>query len=235
MSPINDPATVKAQYSTEVNLQARKALWEDAEGTDPKDILWQTLEAWEPSRVLEVGGGEGELAERIERDLGAAVSFVDLSPRMVELARARGIDAQVGDVQELPFADGSFDTVVAAWMLYHVPDVSRGLAEIARVLEKGGALIAVTNGYDHIVELRELVAYQGDFHGSFSRENGEELLLRHFAAVERLDADVTVRITDRGKLVAYRDSVSAPTGEVPEDVELPFVVHGRATIFFATT
>ena len=67
------------------------------------------------------------------------VTFVDLSQRMVELARARGIaDAHVGDVQELPFADASFDTVVAAWMLYHVPDLDRGLAEIARVLEPGG-------------------------------------------------------------------------------------------------
>ena len=45
---------------------------------------------------------------------------------MVELARARGVDARVGDVQELPFADGAFDCVVAAWMLYHVPDLDRG-------------------------------------------------------------------------------------------------------------
>lgn len=232
----DDQAVVRRQYATETNLQARKALWEGAEGDDPKEILWRTLEAWQPRRVLEVGGGEGELAERMQRELGAQVSFVDFSPRMVELARARGIDAQEGDVQRLPFADGTFDTVVAAWMLYHVPDLDAGLGEMARVLTKGGALIAVTNSVDHIAELRALLAYPPDsFQMTFHSENGEELLLRHFVKVERYDAVTRVTVRDRDTLVAYRNSVSVPAGEVPEDVELPFVVHGRCAIFVATT
>ena len=48
----------------------------------------------------------------------------------------------------------SFDTVVAAWMLYHVPDLDRGLAEIARVLTPGGRLVAVTNSELHLEEAR---------------------------------------------------------------------------------
>jgi SAM-dependent methyltransferase len=232
----DDQAVVREQYSTETNLQARKALWEDAEGDDPKEILWRTIEAWQPQRVLEVGGGEGELAERIQRELGAQVSFVDFSPRMVELARARGIEAQEGDVQRLPFADGAFDTVIAAWMLYHVPDLDAGLGEIARVLTKGGALIAVTNSVQHIAELRELLAYPpGAFELSFNSENGEEHLRRHFSSVERFDTVVTATVREREKLVAYRNSVSVPTQPVPEDVELPFIVHGRTSIFVAMT
>jgi SAM-dependent methyltransferase len=232
----DDQAVVREQYSTETNLQARKALWEDVEGDDPKEILWRTIEAWQPQRVLEVGGGEGELAERIQRELGAHVSFVDLSPRMVELARARGIEAQEGDVQRLPFADGAFDTVIAAWMLYHVPDLDAGLGEIARVLTKGGALIAVTNSVQHIAELRELLAYPpGAFEMSFNSENGEEHLRRHFSRIERFDTVVTATVREREKLVAYRNSVSVPTQPVPEDVELPFIVHGRTSIFVAMT
>jgi SAM-dependent methyltransferase len=232
----DDQAVVRAQYSTETNLQARKALWEDTEGDDPKEILWRTIEAWQPQRVLEVGGGEGELAERIQRELGAHVSFVDFSPRMAELARARGIEAQEGDVQRLPFADGAFDTVIAAWMLYHVPDLDAGLGEIARVLTKGGALIAVTNSVQHIAELRELLAYPpGAFEMSFNSENGEEHLRRHFSSVERFDTVVTATVREREKLVAYRNSVSVPTQPVPEDVELPFIVHGRTSIFVAMT
>jgi SAM-dependent methyltransferase len=232
----DDQAVVRDQYSTEENLQARKALWDDAEGDDPKEILWRTIEAWQPQHVLEVGGGEGELAERMQRELGAQVSFVDFSPRMVELARARGIDAQEGDVQQLPFADGAFDTVVAAWMLYHVPDLDAGLGEIARVLRKGGALIAVTNSVEHIAELRELLRYPpGAFEMTFNSENGEEHLQRHFSAIERFDTVVKATVREREKLVAYRNSVSVPAAEVPDDVELPFVVHGRSTIFVATT
>jgi Methylase involved in ubiquinone/menaquinone biosynthesis len=232
----DDQAVVREQYASEAKLRARQALWEGAEGDDPKEILWRTLLEWQPRHVLEVGGGQGELAERMQRELGAQVSFVDLSPRMVELARARGIDAQEGDAQELPFADGVFDTVVAAWMLYHVPDLGAALGEFARVLTNGGALIAVTNSEQHIAELRELLAYpRGSFKMTFNSENGEELLRRHFSVVERFDCEVKATVRDRETLVAYRESVSVPTVEVPEDVELPFVVHGRTTIFVATT
>lgn len=232
----DDQAVVREQYASEANLRARQALWEGAEGDDTKEILWRALQEWQPRHVLEVGGGQGELAERLQRELGAQVSFVDLSPRMVELARARGIDAQEGDAQELPFADGVFDTVVAAWMLYHVPDLDAALGEFARVLTKGGALIAVTNSEQHIAELRELLAYPpGVFTMTFNSENGEDILRRHFSVVERFDCVVKATVRDRETLVAYRDSVSVPACEVPEDVELPFVVHGRSTIFVATT
>ena len=235
MTRLDDPEVVREQYAREDNLRARQAIWVGATGTDPKEVLWRTLQEWQPKRVLEVGGGQGELAERMQGELGAQVTFVDLSPRMVELARARGLDASVGDVQALPFDDASFDTVVAAWMLYHVPDVDRALAEIARVLRPGGALVAVTTSVDHLAELRELVGYSESVGHTFGRENGAQLLRAHFASVERFDADVEVAVDDRAMLVAYRDSMSWATRPVPDDLELPFVLHGRSTIFFATT
>ena len=83
--------------------------------------------------MLEVGGGEGELAARIVDELGAELVGIDQSERMVEIQRSKGVDARVGTVEELPFADGEFDLAVAAWMLYHVPDPHRALAELARV------------------------------------------------------------------------------------------------------
>jgi SAM-dependent methyltransferase len=233
--PLDDPQEVRAQYANEDNLQARRDLYEEVSGPDARDVLWQTLVEWKPAQVLEVGGGPGELSERMQHELGASVRLVDISPRMVELARKRGIDAQVGDVQGLPFADGEFDTVVAAWMLYHVPNIDLGLAEIARVLRPGGALIAVTNSVDHLRELRKLIGVRSGWELTFSRENGEDLLGLHFAHVERFDMETIVTVRTREKLVAYRGSMSAETQPVPDEVELPFVVHGRPTIFVATT
>jgi SAM-dependent methyltransferase len=232
---LHDAESVREQYAREDNLRARQALYEDVAGPDPREVLWRTLVEWGPRVVLEVGGGPGELAERMQRELGATVSFVDISPRMVELARARGIEAQVGDVQELPFAAGSFDTVVAAWMLYHVPDLDRALAEIARVLRPGGAFIAVTNSVTHLAEFRELVAYPPGSEEGFNRENGADLLRTRFGTVAQHDLELTVTVHDRAKLVAYQQSMQVPTRPIPDDVELPFVAHSRPTIFFATT
>lgn len=233
--PLDDPETVKAQYAREDNLRARQRMYQEVSGPHPHDVLWQTLVEWKPRRMLEVGGGPGELAERMQKELGAEVSFLDISPRMVELARERGVDAQVGDVQSLPFDDGSFDTVVAAWMLYHVPDLDRGLAEIARVLRPGGALVAVTNSLLHLSEFRELIAYPDVLRETFNRENGEELLGKHFAEVERLDLELKVTVRDRQALVDYQQSTSVPTQPVPEHVDLPFITHSRVTIFVAMT
>src|SRR5205085_9957764 len=98
---LDDPEDVRRQYEREDNLRARRSLYEETTGPHPHDVLWDAIAEAAPRRVLEVGGGPGEVAERIQRELGVQVSFVDISPRMVELARGRGVDARVGDVQAL--------------------------------------------------------------------------------------------------------------------------------------
>ena len=95
--------------------------------TDARDLAFDAVAEVEPRRVLEVGCGRGELAERVIAPSSACeLVAIDQSERMVELTRARGVDARVGDVQALPFEDAAFDCAVAAWMLYHVPDLDRG-------------------------------------------------------------------------------------------------------------
>src|SRR5207244_2595634 len=140
---LDDPVLVAAEYADEARLRARveaQTAW--ATGIDARKPAVRAVVEAAPSRVLEVGCGWGELAEWIARDTGAEVVAVDLSPRMVDLARERGVDARLGDVQDLQFDEGEFDVAVAAWMLYHVPDLERGIAELQRVLRPGGLLVA---------------------------------------------------------------------------------------------
>jgi SAM-dependent methyltransferase len=189
-----------------------------------------------PRRVLEVGGGEGELAERIVNELGAELVSIDQSERMVVIQRSKGLDARVGDAQELPFAEGEFDAAVAAWMLYHVPDPHRAIAELARVLRPGGTLVAVGNSHDHLAELGDLMGRDREYRREvFGRETGEEWLRRSFADVERIDVDGWV-VMDEDAVRRYVASWS-DLGDVVDvpPVPEPLRVRRACSVFVART
>jgi SAM-dependent methyltransferase len=231
---IDEAAFVREQYATPDNLRARKSAYLNAEGADPRELAFEAIAAARPARVLEVGGGEGELAERVRTDLGAEVVGIDQSEAMVELQRAKGIDARVGDVQAMTLGDGEFDVAVAAWMLYHVADLDRALAELARVLKPGGRLVAVTNAVDHLEELWGLArraSAMGKFR--FRSENGEGILSRHFARVERQDALGSVLMDDETirRFAGSWGALAALVKMPPLDA--PLRVRRHSTVFTA--
>jgi SAM-dependent methyltransferase len=234
VKPQNDPSYVRAQYATETGLEARRAAYKNAVGPDARDVALAAIAEVSPERVLEVGPGPGELSERIARELGVGVVAVDSSERMVELARSRGVDARLGDVQSLDLPSESFDGAVAAWMLFHVPDLDRGLGEIARVLRPGGRLVAVTNAADHLLEVWQLVGAEND-PLVFGAENGEELLRRHFARVERRDVEGTTTFPDASAVRAYLGSFErgAPLARRVPPVVPPLVARRHVTVFIA--
>ncbi len=83
-------------------------------------------------RVLDVGAGDGRLARAL-RGAGAHVVAVDPDPDMAGLT--------VG-LPDLPFEDGAFDLVVAAFVVNHLDDPRAGVAEMARVTAPGGRVVA---------------------------------------------------------------------------------------------
>lgn len=93
-------------------------------------------------RVLDVGTGPGFVA-LAAAERGAVVSAADQSAAMVEIARAAGVDAVVAPVEQLPYENGAFDAVVAAYLLNHLPRPRAAVASLARVLRPGGR-VAVT-------------------------------------------------------------------------------------------
>ena len=230
---IDDPAAVARQYATEHNLEGRRSLYANAEGPDPRDIAFDAVAEIRPERVIEVGGGPGELAARIATELGCEVATLDLSPRMVELALEAGVDARVGDVQSLPFRDESFDCAVAAWMLFHVADVHAGLAELARVLRPGGRLVATTNSTDHRKELRE-IAGSAAWKQVFTRENGADIIGRHFGDIERRDADGWVTVDDDEVVRGFVASLDGESAPVLPPYDLPIRSRRASSVFVAT-
>jgi SAM-dependent methyltransferase len=231
---LDEAEFVRSQYETEDRLRARKSAYTNAEGDDPRDFAFEAIAQAVPALVLEVGGGEGELAERIANELHAEVVGIDQSERMVEIQRLKGIDARVGDVQDLPFGDGEFDVAVAAWMLYHVPDLDRALRELERVLRPGGRLVAVTNAVEHLQELWDLARRATSMRRfTFRSDNGKESLRRHFPRVERRDARGWVSMdTETIRRFAGSWDALSPLVNTPP-LEEPLRVRRHSTVFVA--
>jgi ubiquinone/menaquinone biosynthesis C-methylase UbiE len=91
--------------------------------------------------VLEVGCGTGLVLMRI-RDFARRAQGVDLSPGMLEKAKARGLDVQLGSATELPFESNQFDVTCSFKVLAHVPEIEKALSEMARVTRPGGVVLA---------------------------------------------------------------------------------------------
>ena len=233
----DDPALVRREYASEARLAARRVVFRNfVEGPNGEELAFHAVLEAKPRRVLEVGSGMGEFAARVAAELGVDVVAVDLSPRMVELTRLRGVESHVGDVQDLPFSDAAFDCVVANWVLYHVADLGRALGEVSRVLRPGGRLVAATFGEDHLRELWSLLDYEKAAAIDFNRKNGAEPLARHFANVERRDADAVVVFPDREAVRKYVSATIRGSHLVDSlpDFDGPFRARSRATVFVAT-
>lgn len=194
---LDDPALVRVEYVTDERFRRRSLYeWAVYEGPDPREHALVALLETRPRRLLDAGCGTGEFAERAARVLGCEAVGVDQSERMVELTRARGVEAVLASVEELPFADAEFDAVSANWMLYHLPDLDRGLIELARVLRPGGRLVALLNDAEHLVELwgRD----EHDFATSCYKA-----LERRFERVERRDVRGAATFASREALRGY--------------------------------
>jgi ubiquinone/menaquinone biosynthesis C-methylase UbiE len=233
----DNPLLVRWEYASEERLAKRNEIFRNViEGPNPEEVAFEAVAAAKPRRVLDVGCGPGELTERFAKEVGADVRAIDISPRMVELTRARGIDARIADVENLPFGDGEFDCVFAGWVLYHVPDVQKAIAECARVLKPGGRLVASSFCDDNIMELWELIPGALPREAlSFTSTNGADLLRAQFASVEQRDVRATLVFPDTDSMRTFVASTIDRAHLAPEvpETEGPFRATTRHVVFVA--
>jgi SAM-dependent methyltransferase len=105
-------------------------------------VVHALIEKAAPGRALDAACGTGRHARRLA-ELGHEVVGVDVSPEMLERARAAVPQATFheGDLRALDEPDASFDLVVCGLALAHLPDLGAGVAELARLLKPGGRLV----------------------------------------------------------------------------------------------
>ncbi|MCC6605465.1 MAG: methyltransferase domain-containing protein [Anaerolineae bacterium] len=228
----------KNQYRDSRNLDARAALHRrfSTAVADWQPWVFDLLQLKPGMRVLECGCGPGWLwRENVARVPDHChITLTDLSPGMVAEAEAalagsgHHFEFQQANIQALEFADATFDVVVANHMLYHVPDLPQGLAEVRRVLKQDGRFIAATNGDNHMKELPLLVpeavrqmTASWRMRGitdqlPFRLENGRSLLEPYFAHVDLHRYDDGLWVTEVEPLLAYAFSMIKPEMDVPE-------------------
>lgn len=216
---------LQEQYKSAANLTARGSLHERFSTNPTGWFRWvfdQLAGLPEQSSILELGCGPAWVwvnnRSRIPPEW--QILLTDLSPGMIEQARRNlGPDGDprfqfdVVDAQAIPYADASFDAVMANHMLYHVPDRPRAFAEIRRVLRPGGWFFAATNGQTHMAELWTMVLEatdgspaknRSDLH--FGLDDGFEQLAPWFSHAERRDYPDSLLVTEAEPLIAYATS-----------------------------
>jgi demethylmenaquinone methyltransferase/2-methoxy-6-polyprenyl-1,4-benzoquinol methylase len=95
--------------------------------------------------VLDLAAGTGDFSLMVrQRYPGSCAIAVDITERMLQLARGRGVQHTVcGDAGLLPFADHSFDCVIVGYGLRNFPNLGVAVREIERVTRPGGSLVSL--------------------------------------------------------------------------------------------
>lgn len=128
-------------------------------GWRPGSHVYQSLVAARltlGTRVLDLGCGRGGVMERLHLQAGF-VAGIDPDLRSLREHRAPALALACGRAGDLPYADDTFDLVCCSWVLEHLPDPGRALAEVARVLRSpepgmgipGGRFIFLTPNARH--------------------------------------------------------------------------------------
>jgi SAM-dependent methyltransferase len=167
---------------------------------DLGQFLDEHLPALRGHRVIDVGCGTGMYVPDTLARTSELVAF-DIAVGRLPMVDERA-QRVCGDVQALPFPDATFDAAMAMHMLYHVPDIARGAAELRRVVRPGGVLYAFTNSERAQWEMQELIHRNGcdPFAGGenrFTNENGAAYLRTAFADVQLTEfGDSRLVVTD---------------------------------------
>ena len=216
---------VEAQYKTAENLNIRSSV--HAKYSTNKhpfgDWISAQYQIVPGARILELGCGTGSIWKDKLSLLEPNCSLIlsDFSSGMLETAKETvgldpRVDYQVIDIQNIPYQDASFDIVIANMMLYHVPDLHKGLSEVRRVLKPGGSFYCATYGERGIMQFINDTLHDLGIHGevykTFTLQNGENILRNHFEEVIMCTRDDGLEITNVNDFVDYVMSMSSLAG-----------------------
>lgn len=228
---------IQQYYATDRPLRIKEATWARYLVPQVDFASWtlRTLGWTGDEVVLDIGAGTGSHYERLMRDKPHLRYYaLDLSPQMLRCHPGEAGRLACADALRLPYADASFDVVMANDMLYHLADLDRCLREIKRVMKPAGRLLAATESLFSLPELqvllrRAIVLLSRNGANAdpplapvdaFALENGARILRRHFYAVVRHDLPAALHFPDIEPALDYVDSMRGlREHSLPADVD----------------
>ena len=212
--------SLSMQYKNATNISARIRLHRDysvnKEGWFP--WLFSNLHLKSGMKVLELGAGNGALwSQNIDKvPAGVNIILSDISEGMLADAK-NGIGDKpefqyaVIDAQKIPFADNTFDLVIANHMLFYCDDISKVLSEIRRVLKPGASLVCSTYSKRHMREITDLVQNfnsnivlsSTNLYERFGLDNGKQILSRFFSNVACKKYHDAIEISEAPPIISY--------------------------------
>ena len=212
---------LKKQYKDASNIMARINLHRqysvNKQGWFP--WIYEQMQIKAGQKILELGCGAGDIwvenAERLPADV--SITVTDISDGMLRDAR-REISREdavfsytICGCEEIPFADASFDLVIANHVLFYCEDIEKACREIRRVLKPGGKLVAGTYGAAHMKEISQLVSEfdnriilaAENLYDRFGKENGKEILSEVFHDISWEQYEDAIEINDAEPLISY--------------------------------
>ena len=225
---------VEIQYKTADNLNTRISIHEKYSTNKQTFADWILSHYDFPAgaKILELGCGTGSMWKDNLHLLknGMQLILTDFSVGMLEAAKQNAHSESVSfaqvDIQDIPYREAAFDIVIANMMLYHVPDLHKGLSEVRRVLKPGGVFYCATYGIhgimEYVTELLKDMHVSGQIGTTFTLQNGAVSLGQHFKQVTRLDREDGLAITNIQDFADYIYSLSSLTNieRVPREVLL---------------
>jgi ubiquinone/menaquinone biosynthesis C-methylase UbiE len=211
----------KAQYETAKNFNSRVYL-NGRFRTNPEawhHWIFKHLPAAENLKVLELGCGTGLFWLLNSGSIPESwqVTLSDYSPGMLDSARQNLRDTgfpfhfEIVNAEDLRYQDGHFDVIIANLMLYHVPDRTKALLGISRILKASGSFYASTFGRMDMFELN-LILYRYLIwigkakpvrENPFSLENGYAQLKPYFSKIQLLNYEDHLEISEVEPIIDY--------------------------------
>ena len=212
--------SLSMQYKNATNISARIRLHRDysvnQEGWFP--WLFSNLHLKPGMKILELGAGNGALWSQNIAKVSKNVTIVlsDISEGILADARKTIGDHpqfqySVFNAQKIPFADNTFDLVIANHMLFYCDDIPKALQEVQRVLKPGATFTCSTYSQKHMHEITDLVQnYNANIvlsstklYERFGLDNGRQILQPYFKDISCHKYQDAIELSDSMPIISY--------------------------------